>query len=253
MARGRPPKGFGPPPPRRGGGFGGPPRHGGGFGGPPPHRGGRHHHGNNSGAGSVGAGLAVGLVALAAGAIANRAKTEIQNKPVKKKAISKTTSLYLPKIVDDFPDFHSPHAESDIKAVMRDYIFCIHNGRTTLDSDGVNSEVLDRIIPKQNGSVSDIVFNQVEITNYTKTSNYATVMYQISLGYILDNTRQEVLYEIHYSIQTNGLEATGMIKCNNCGAPVKTNGMTTRCAYCDAQIGKDTITSWEVSNIHEIR
>lgn len=251
MARhGRPPKGFRPPPHSS---FGRPPR--------PPHGGGHHHsysssRPSSSSAGSVlGSAIALGITALAAGSAIKKAREEnptLQPKP-QKKIISGATQMYIPRILNDFPDFHNPHAESDIKSVLREYIYSIHNGKTSLNCEGIDTTVFDRIIPKDDGNVTDIIFHQIEIHNYQKSNNYATIFYQIAFGYLLNGIQKEVLYEVHYTLQVQGYDATEMMKCTNCGAPIETNSMVTRCKYCDAQIGKDTISSWIVSDIRELR
>lgn len=248
MAHNRPPRGFRPPhnsfrPPR-------------------PHGGHHHshshsrHRSNNSSAGSaLGSAIALGITALAAGNAFKKAREEnpaLRPKP-QKRIISGTTQLYLPRITNDFPDFHNPHAESDIKSVIRDYIYSIHSGKTSLNCEGVDKDIFDRIIPKQDGTVTDIVFHQIEIHNYQRSNNYATIFYQIAFGYSLSGIPMEVLYEIHYTLQSPDFNSNSPAVCDNCNAPIEIGGMVTRCRYCDAQITRNTIASWVVSDIRELR
>lgn len=244
----RPPRGFRPP------------HHHGSFRPPRPPRGGGHHsysssRGSSNTGSALGGMIALGITALAAGSAFKKAREEnpaLCPKP-QKRILSGTTQMYMPRILNDFPDFHNPHAESDIKSVLKEYIYSIHSGKTSLNCEGIDTSVFDRIIPKDDGNVTDIVFHQIEIHNYQKSNNYATIFYQISFGYMLSGIPKEVLYEVHYTLQVQGYDATGMMRCTNCNAPIETNGMVTRCKYCDAQIGKDTISSWIVSDIREIR
>lgn len=244
----RPPRGFRPP------------HHHGSFRPPRPSRGGGHHSysssRSSSNAGSaLGSMLALGITALAAGSAIKKARDEnpaLRPKP-KKRIISGATQFYLPRITNDFPEYHNPHAESDIKSVVRDYIYSIHSGKTSLDCEGVDRNAFDRIIPKDDGEVTDIIFHQIEIQNYQKSNNYATIFYQLAFGYLLNDIPMEVLYEVHYTLQSPYFDDNKAAVCSNCNAPIEIGGMVTRCKYCDAQISKSTSASWIVSDIREIR
>lgn len=251
MAYNRPSRGFRPP---RNSSFR-PPR---------PHSNSHHsysssRYGNRRNSGSdigsaLGGAIALGITALAAGSAIKKARESnpsLQTKP-QRKTISSTTQLYLPRVMCDFPNFHNPHAESDVKSVIKEYIYSIHSGKTSLECEGINREVFDRIIPKQEGNVTDIVFHQMEISNYQKSNNYATIFYQLSFGYLLNNAPVEVLYEVHYTLQSPCANIDMPLKCSNCNAPIEIGNMVTHCKYCDAQIFRNTISAWTVSDIQEI-
>lgn len=216
-------------------------------------------HDTSSSLGSI---IGLGVAAFAIGSALKKSKNEIpslsqstQNtREPTPKNIGGATKIYLPMILRDFPDFHSPNAESDIKAVMRDYIYCVHTGQNTLDSHAVNENVLSRIIPKQNGTVTDISFHQLEIQNYQKSVNYATIYYRTSFGYRLNGVLIETKYEIQYTLQLRDLSTSvSTLRCKNCNAPIDSLDAVSTCKYCDAKIVRDTIMNWVVSDIHELR
>lgn len=170
-----------------------------------------------------------------------------------KKTVGGATNVYLPIIQKDFPEYHNSNAESDIKSVMRDYIRCIHSGKTTFESKSINANVVSNIIPKENGKVTNLVFHQIAIYNYQKTLDYATVVYRISFGYKLNDTPIETRYEIHYTLQLReqGV-ASKSLRCTNCNAPLDEITHMTVCPYCEAKIVRDTILNWVVSDIREL-
>jgi DNA-directed RNA polymerase subunit RPC12/RpoP len=190
------------------------------------------------------------------GNIAQKVHADMENAEItpEEKTIGGATKIYLPMILKDFPDFHNPDAESDIKSVLKDYINCVHSGKQIFDNNAINKNVLKRIIPKERGSVSNINFHRVEIYNYQKSIDYATITYRASFGYRLNNKQVETRYEIYYTLQLSdqGI-ASKALKCKNCNAPLNMTTNTTVCPYCEAKIIRDTIMNWVVSDIKELK
>ena len=121
-------------------------------------------------------------------------------------------------------------------------------------NDAVNENVLSRIIPKQNGSVTDIMFHQIGIQNYQKSINYATIIYRLSFGYRLDGVLIETRYEVHYTLQLRNYDTSvEVLRCKNCNAPIDISGAIATCKYCESKIVRDTIMTWVVSDIRELR
>ena len=180
------------------------------------------------------------------------------------KTVGGATSMFLEMIKKDFPGYHNSDAESDIQAVLRDYLSITHEGKNDFEKNTVNANVMRQVPRKTRGTVSNINFHRTSIYNYQKSLDYATIAYRCAIGYKLNGTQIETRYEVLYSLQLkeHGV-ATEIIKCKNCNAPLDNffnNNMskytTTKndgvCPYCGTKIIRDTIMSWNVTRIAEI-
>lgn len=166
------------------------------------------------------------------------------------KSISGATSLYLPKIQKDFPQFHPADAENETSSFLKDYIH-IRFGKETEFKNSENTRLQFMVQKEQSGNISDIKINKIAISNYTKTREYATITYQVSLGYTLNGSRIETRYDVEYSfqLQENHVASANMT-CPVCGAAIE-NSSWTKCLYCDTAIVKDTIFNWYITNVKE--
>lgn len=173
------------------------------------------------------------------------------------KSISGATNLFLPKIKNDFPDFHNPDAESDICSVLSKHLQIIHsNGDIKYDENTVNEILNKNIIKKELGTISDIKYHKISIYNYTKTLDFATIYYKCAVGYRLNNKPIETRYEIQYTLQLqeSGV-ATQNVRCKHCGAPLENFTSSIKegfCPYCSTKFIRDTILSWKITSIKEL-
>jgi DNA-directed RNA polymerase subunit RPC12/RpoP len=178
------------------------------------------------------------------------------------KTVGGATNVMLPRITADFPQFHNPDAQSDVEAVVRDYLMIIHGNKSDFNDNTVNKMAMGSIPKAQSGKVSNVIFHKTAIYNYQKTLDYATITYRTSVGYKLNDQQIETRFEIAYTLRLkeDGI-ATKNIICNNCGATLdnfyndlsytttKNDGV---CPYCGTKIIRDTIMSWLVSGIKEM-
>ena len=189
-------------------------------------------------------------------------ETKNLNTAPQQKTVGGATDMFLKTIQKDFPSFHNPDAEADIKSVIKDYLMIIHGQKNEFEANSVNKNTMKNFIKKERGSVSDVKFHRIAIYNYKKDLDYATAIYRCSVGYRLDNRQIETRYEVKYTFQIkdDGI-ATKEIICKNCLAPIdnvynegaiakaKANGV---CPYCGTKIIRDTIMEWKVSDLKEM-
>ena len=167
------------------------------------------------------------------------------------KSIGGYTSMYLSKIQKDFPNYHNDTVENTIEEFIKEYLDVIY-GRKSEFSSNVSDRLKGKISKEKSGSVSNVKFNGIAIYNYTKTGDYASVLYRISVGYNENSTRIETRYEVEYSYGlSKGASGIEGLVCPNCGGTYDSIS-DTKCPYCGALVNKDTYMNWLVTNIKEI-
>ena len=162
------------------------------------------------------------------------------------------TNIFLPLIAKDFPDFHNHSAESDVRTFVEEFINILYGKDTGFKKSRILTTV--RLEPNKVKSsvVSNFKINRIAIYGYKKTKEYATIIYRISAGFNVDSERYEEAYDVMYTYQISEHEiSTFVAKCTNCGAPINDLQLS-KCPYCDAAFIKDTIMSWDVSDIKAI-
>lgn len=194
------------------------------------------------------------------------------------KSVSAMTSLLLPKITADFPDFQYDEMKERANNVLTAYLRAVTERNQQLLKDG-NEELRQQLAHHiQMLSVKDtwehfdqIHIHRTEISQYRKTAGRCIITFQTSLEcyhYMTDFSRQllagsqEVKYQTKFNtdliyIQNRDLvenvldDALG-VNCPNCGAPLSSLGAKV-CKYCDTPIIEINIHAWSFSNVEECR
>lgn len=169
------------------------------------------------------------------------------------KSVGGATEIYLKQIKSDFPDFAETEAESAIHVFMHEYLNIIYNQSTKFDNANVDDRLLD-YFNRNNLAVEpiQIIINQISITSYKKSDEYATIAYNVSIGYNINNTRVETRYQLNYTFKLlDQYRMSEALICANCGGSLESTS-TMVCPYCDTKIIRDTIMSWKFSSIKEI-
>lgn len=207
---------------------------------------------------------------------ARKMKQEYSSTP---KSVSAMTSLLLPKIVADFPDFQYDEMKERAENVLTSYLRAVTEHNLSLLQDG-NTELKNQLENHiQMLSVKDLRehFHQVkihrtEICQYRKTEGRCIITFQSSLEcyhYIsgTDNSSpvqegsKEYKYQTRYNtdliyIQDRNLvederdHALG-VNCPNCGAPISSLGAKV-CEYCGTPVIEINIHAWSFSNVEEV-
>ena len=165
------------------------------------------------------------------------------------KTVFGATSIYLPQVVRDFPDFHNSDAISAVKTLIYESLAIRYEGKPRFTQSVVSDGLLAMIDQSPGHTVKNETVHKVAMSNYTKTRECATITYQASVGYLLDDAPVEERYAVEYtmSLRDEYGEKKALI-CPRCGGAYTSTSQTT-CAYCGAGIVRDTVKSWRFTSI----
>lgn len=172
-----------------------------------------------------------------------------QPRTVEPKTVFGATSIYLPQVERDFPDFHNHEAIAAVKTLIYEYLGIRYEGKDGF-SKAVTSPGLITMVDKQPGhTVTDESVHQVAMSRYVQTKEYATITYQASVGYKLDGEPVEERYAVEYTLKLsdNDIPSKTLI-CPQCGGEYESTRQT-KCPYCGTGIVRDTYMSWQFTSI----
>jgi len=192
------------------------------------------------------------------------------------KSVSAMTSLYLPKITRDFPEFSYDEMKEKAQNVLTSYLLAVNDFNPARLTEG-NSELKNKLEhtiallknKDQREHFDNIKIHRTEISGYTKKSGRCIITMQTSVQYyhyITDNSgkvlagSKDVLFQSKYDtdliyIQDRALvegdlgDAEGL-NCPNCGAPI-TNLGSKFCEYCGTGVVAYNIHVWSFSDVRE--
>lgn len=209
---------------------------------------------------------------------AEQMKQEYSTTP---KSVSAMTSLLLPKIVSDFPDFQYDEMKERAENILICYLRAITDRQPALLQDGtteLKNQLTNHI---QMLSARDLRehFDQIkvhrtEISQYRKTEGRCIITFQSALEcyhYITNTTNpsgtvkegsQKYKYQTKYNVDLIYIQDRNRIEheldnalgvnCPNCGAPLSSLGAKV-CEYCGTPVIEINIHAWSFSNIDEVR
>lgn len=193
------------------------------------------------------------------------------------KSVSAMTSLCLPNIMKDFPDFQYDEMKERAENVLQSYLLSITNKNPSYLKEG-NQELKDKlsmyVSALENKGLTEhfdnIKIHRTEIAQYRKADGRCIVTFQSSIQYyhyITDSTgtvqegNQTIFFQSKYSIDLiyiqdrniveNELDLALGVNCPNCGAPVSGLGAKF-CEYCGTPIIELNIHAWSFSDVNEI-
>lgn len=191
------------------------------------------------------------------------------------KSVSAMTSIYLPQIVKDFPDFNYNEMKSRANSLLISYLRSI-DSNSLADLKYANEELKIRLekylqmLNEQNihENYDMIKIHQSEIMMYKKTPGRCVVTFQIALECMHSKERDGKLlsgsttykYQTKYNVdmvyiqnrdivENDGERALG-INCPNCGAPISMIGKK-YCEYCGTGVEEYNIKAWSFSAVEE--
>lgn len=192
------------------------------------------------------------------------------------KSVSGMTSIFLPQIVADFPDFNYNEMKSRSDSMLLTYLRSIDNG-SMLELKYANEELKIRLskylemLCEQNihENYDMLKLHQTEIKMYKKTAGRCVITFETSLecmhykerdGKLLEGSK-EYKYQTKYNIdmvyiqdrdkvENDGERALG-VNCPNCGAPISVIGKK-YCQYCGSGVEEYNIKAWSFSDVKEI-
>lgn len=194
------------------------------------------------------------------------------------KSVSAMTSLLLPKIVSDFPDFQYDEMKERAKNLLITYLRAVSEHRQGLLQDG-NEELhqklqnhLEMLSAKGlKERYEQIRIHRTEISQYRNTDGRCIITFQSSCEYyhyITDDTgnviegKKDLKYQTKYNIDliyiqdrnlvNNELDQALGLTCPNCGAPISSLGAKV-CEYCETPVIELNIRVWSFSNLEEVK
>ena len=169
------------------------------------------------------------------------------------KSISGATNIYLNKILADFPDFHLPEAKASVELLINEYLPIRFEGAKNFIKSEVEPSLAKSVRTEEKIlNVSDILVHKISISNYIKTSEFATITYQASAGYRLDDKKIEDRFIIESTIKFIENDVPShLLVCRNCGGVIESTSQKV-CAYCGSGIVWDTRKSWRFTKIESV-
>lgn len=198
------------------------------------------------------------------------------NEPETVKSVSGMTTIYLPMIASDFPDFNLEEFKNRATSLLTSALLAITKEDVSYmvhASDNLQENIKLRIHNNQLANCKEeftsIRIHQMEISRYKKTSGTCIITLQCAIEYLYTRHQNGSLVEgngdkirqTKYDIQLiyiQDIEKLGnssanvfnSISCPNCGGNMTELG-TQICAYCGSKLEEINIKSWEIDSFTE--
>lgn len=205
----------------------------------------------------------------------SESKNDILEQPPR--SVSGQTSLLLPAINRDFPDFDFEEARSRAQSVLISFLQAVSAQDKELLTEGYGelvNKLENRIRDLKNRddkeSFEEIKIHRTEISQYRKTAGRCIITFQSSIEYLHYVTEadgkvsagsKEVKEQSKYDVDLiyvqdrdaslDNYQAGMGVSCPNCGAPLKMLGAK-KCTYCGTPIVEINIKSWNFSDVREL-
>lgn len=150
-------------------------------------------------------------------------KTEVEAQQTPK-SLAGMDSVFLPRILKDFPEFNVDVAKNDVRSELRNHLKA-----------------------KQAVKIHNVV-----IRDYKKHKFESVIVMQASAEYIENSRKYQKRYNFNYVYALLGAENETNIAavCPNCGGPISDTSLA-NCEYCGARLVKLIEQSWKVKEIVE--
>lgn len=191
------------------------------------------------------------------------------------KSVNAMTSVYLPRIQEDFPEFNyfefKAKAENMMKsafnAISTEDIACLENASVDLTSQ-IKIAIETNRANQMKETYRDIEIHRTEIKNYRKNAGTCIITLQSSVGYIhyMTSSSGEIvkgsdsrMFQTRYDIDLMYVQDITMVEdkgtaisntCPNCGAPIKMLGEK-NCPYCGSGLEGINIHTWSINKLTE--
>ena len=139
------------------------------------------------------------------------------------KSLSGGDSIFMPRILRDFPDFNLERAKSLARA-----------------------ELTGKLSGKPELKIHKIILH-----DYQRAANEKTILFQSALQYKEDGHVRQKRYCLHYAYllpEKAGTTAAG--SCPHCGAPF-TSTTQTNCPYCCSLVANVLSNTWKFTDCYE--
>lgn len=192
------------------------------------------------------------------------------------KSVSAMTSLLLPRIKKDFPEFQYDEMKVRAQNVLTSYLLAVSEGDPGRLTEG-SRELKDKLkmyLSQQRSrneteQFQDIKLHRTEISDYRKQDGRCVITFQTSLQYRYsftspeDNPSQKKtgqLTQARYNTEAAYIQDRSLVgeekegalglNCPNCGAPVSGLGHKV-CEYCGTPIREINIYAWSFQDVRK--
>ncbi|MCF0142482.1 MAG: zinc ribbon domain-containing protein [Parasporobacterium sp.] len=192
------------------------------------------------------------------------------------KSLNAMTSLYLPQIKKDFPEFSYDEMKNRANNVLTSYLFALDSMSASGLSEGspeLKSSLENRIASLKSEGVREnyksVHIHRTEISNYRKSEGRCIITFQMSCQYYFSRINEygeitegstDRLRQTRYSVDVIYIQDRDRIanehdyalgsNCPNCGAPLKGLGAKV-CEYCGTPLREINIYAWAFSDVRE--
>jgi len=192
----------------------------------------------------------------------------------KPKSLAGLTSILLPKIQRDIPDFNQELLFSKVESGIKKYLTYKSNA-DSLDvekdheliyvSNGLKAEIDNMKASNLYEKFENIIINQTVIKEYKHKNGAATIVLESSVQYKYDtnkkgkksykdiNKQTRYITEFVYVYDEAEFDSgvyNFAVNCPNCGAPAKKLGGS-NCDYCGTYIEPINLKNWFISSCKE--
>lgn len=193
------------------------------------------------------------------------------------KSVAGMTSLYLPKIKKDFPEFQYDEMKVRAENVLTSYLLSVSGLDASFLSEG-GQELRDELSMKISMLRSDrmkenyrnVKLHRTEIANYRKRNGRCIITFQSAVQFFYTKTdasgkllegNAELYTQAKYNVDVIYVQDRNLVEketdhslglnCPNCGAPLSMLGSKV-CEYCGTPIVELNIYAWTFSNVERV-
>lgn len=193
------------------------------------------------------------------------------------KSVSAMTSISLPQITKDFPEFNYEEMKGRARNVLLSYLMGVSQRSVEYLKDG-NSELKNQLqnhinaleLNNRQEYFDDPKIHRTEIAGYRKAAGRCTIVFQSSIQYkhyimdmngnvikgsnsVIEQSRYnvELIYIQDRTLAENDIDGAQSLNCPNCGGPIQNMGAK-KCIYCGTPVIEYNIHVWSFSAIHEL-
>ena len=193
------------------------------------------------------------------------------------RTVSDLSSLILPKLAKDFPEFNNTEMSKRASNVLTSYLFAIDEGNPEQLSEG-NEDLRNKLtmqvkINKDKGYVEHferMAVHKCVLHKYEKTDGKCSLIYQASIQYIhyitagetIKTGRKDLMDQAKYNIELVYIQDRDQVnkyselalgsRCPHCGGQIKNLG-DKKCPYCDSDVEIVNIYAWSFSDVSECK
>lgn len=191
----------------------------------------------------------------------------------RKKSISGMTSILMPRIIADFPNFSQSELFTKVETSLNLIFDSLSKKeiKKTPDLTIIKHNLEEQIIDLKDNKIDlvfdEVVFHKHAIKDYKKNAGVLTIKVQTSLEYFYEEKKNgvvkvkrkdykkqtsytsEFIYVYNPDKYMDNATLLG-VRCPNCGAPVKSLGKKS-CEYCSSGLEDINLKSWFISSYKE--